>query len=280
MKRIFMPIAAALAALVLPSCFQQNVTITLNKDGSGTIVEETVFGAQMSAMLGGLGGLGGEGADAKDPIKELTSEDKAKERAAKLGEGVTFEKSEPLNADGKKGARVTYRFADINKLKYSDPSEAMGKAMGDAVPQPEGDKAKDKKPTAFKYADGVLTITNPDEDEPAAGKEADKEDKEEAPAEDAAQMAQAEGMAKAMMADMKMSLKLVITGGIAETNATHVEGDTITLTEMDMGKVLETPGAFAKMKDAGNDSAKAMEALKDVKGVKVETKKEITVRVK
>jgi hypothetical protein len=277
MKRILMPIAAALAALVLPSCFQQNVTITLNKDGSGTIVEETIFGAQMSAMLGGLGGLGGEGADAKDPLKELTSEDKAKERAAQLGEGVTLEKTEPINADGKKGARVTYRFADINKLKYSDPSEAMGKALGDAAPQPEGDKPKTKKPTAFKYADGVLTITNPDEDA-AADKDAGK--KEDAPAEDAAQLAQAEGMAKAMMADMKISLKLVIAGGIAETNATHVEGDTITLAEMDMGKVLETPGAFGKMKDAGNDSAKAMEALKDVKGVKMEAKKEITVRVK
>ena len=279
MKRIIMPIAAALAALVLPSCFQQNVTITLNKDGSGTIVEETVFGAQMSAMLGGLGGLGAQGGDAKDPLKELTSEDKAKERATKLGEGVTLEKSEAIDADGKKGARVTYHFTDINKLKYSDAAEAMGKALGDAAPQPEGDKAKDKKPTTFKYADGVLTITNPDEDG-AAKEGAKEENKEDAPEGAGPEAAQAEAMAKAMMADMKISLKLVITGGIAETNATHVDGDTITLAEMDMGKVLNTPGAFAKMKDAGNDSAKAMEALKDVKGVKVETKKEITVRVK
>lgn len=279
MKRIIMPIAAALAALVLPSCFQQHVTITLNKDGSGTIVEETVFGAQMSAMLGGLGGLGAQGGDAKDPLKELTSEDKAKERATKLGEGVTFEKSEAIDAEGKKGARVTYHFADINKLKYSDAAEAMGKALGDAAQQPEGDNAKNKKPTTFKYADGVLTITNPDEEN--AAKEGDKEEnKEDAPEEAGPEAAQAEAMAKAMMADMKISLKLVITGGIAETNATHVDGDTITLAEMDMGKVLNTPGAFTKMKDAGNDSAKAMEALKDVKGVKVETKKEITVRVK
>lgn len=277
MKRTLLPIVAALAALVLPSCLQQHTTITLNKDGSGTIVEETTFGAQMSAMLGGLGG-----ADAKDPLTELVSEEKTKARAAKLGEGVTLEKAEPINADGKKGARVTYRFADINKVKFTDSSDAMGEALGEGMPQPEGadkpDAKKDRKPTTFKYADGVLTITNPDDEKAAAPKEGEAKEDEEAPG--GAEAAQMEGMMKAMMADMKISLKLVVAGGIAETNATNVEGDTITLAEMDMGKVLETPGAFKKMQDAGQDSTKAMEALKDVKGVKFEAKKEVTVKVK
>ncbi|MCF7675078.1 MAG: hypothetical protein K9N23_13130 [Akkermansiaceae bacterium] len=276
MKRILLPFVA-LAALVLPSCLQQHTTITLNQDGSGTIVEETVFGAQMSAMLGGLGGLGG-GEDAKDPLKDLMSPDKAKARAAKLGEGVTVEKTEAIDADGKKGARVTYHFADINKVKFTDSTDAMGEALGDGMPAPAGaDKPKaDKKPTTFKYVDNVLTITNPDDEKVA------KEDKEEAAEEggDDPQAAQMEAMMKGMMADMKISLKLVIPAGIAETNATHVDGNTITLAEMDMGKIMETPGAFKKLQGAGQDSEKAMAALKDVKGVKMEAKKAITVKVK
>jgi hypothetical protein len=275
MKRILMPIVAAVAALVLPSCLQQHATITLNKDGSGTIVEETILGAQAAAMFGGLGGLGGDAAAAKDPLKEMVSEDKAKERAAKLGEGVTLDKVEPIDKDGKKGARVTYRFKDINKLNYTDAGESFGNAMADNVPE-AGDAAKEaaKKPTTFKYADGVLTITNPDV--PKADKDGDKEK----PEMDPAQAAQAEGMMKAMMGDMKVSFKLVIAPGIAETNATHVDGNTITLAEMDMAKVLETPGAFSKLQDMDKDTAKAMAALKDVKGVKMEDKKEITVKVK
>lgn len=279
MKRILLPFVA-LAALVLPSCLQQHTTITLNQDGSGTIVEETVFSAQMSAMLGGLGGIGGA-ENAKDPLKDLMSPDKAKERAAKLGEGVTVEKTEAIDADGKKGARVTYHFADINKVKFTDSASAMGEALGEGMPAPAGaDKPKvNKEPTTFKYVDHVLTITNPDEEK--AAKES-KEDKEEAAEEGAAdpQAAQMEAMMKGMMADMKISLKLVIPAGIAETNATHVDGNTITLAEMDMGKIMETPGAFKKLQDAGQDSAKAMESLKDVKGVKLEAKKEITVKVK
>jgi len=279
MKRILMPIVAAVAALVLPSCLQQHATITLNKDGSGTIVEETILGAQAAAMLGGLGaGLGGgDDAKAKDPLKDMVSESKAKERAAQLGEGVTLDKVEPIDKDGKKGARVTYRFTDINKLKYTDAGEGLGKAMAEDVPQ-AGDAIKEaaKKPTTFKYAGGVLTIAMPDEPKPAAG-DAKKDDE---PEPDAAQAAQMEGMMKAMMGDMKISFKLVITPGIAETNATHVEANTITLAEMDMAKVLETPGAFSKLKGMDKDQAKAMAALKDVKGVKIEEKKEITVKVK
>lgn len=276
MKRILMSIAAAIAALALPSCFQQHATITLNKDGSGIIVEETTLSAQAAAMFGGLGGLGGDEAAAKDPLKEMASETKAKERAAKLGEGVTLDKVEAIDKDGKKGVRVTFRFTDINKLKYTESSDAMGKAMADNLPKgAEADKEEAKTPTLFKYVDGVLTITTPDI--PKAAKEGDKDDEPEA---DAAQMAQAEGMMKAMMSDMKVSFKLVIAPGIAETNATHVEDNTITLAEMDMAKVLETPGVFSKLKDMNKDTASTMAALKGVKGVKIEDKKQITVKVK
>ena len=225
-------------------------------------------------MLAGLGG----GEDAKNPLKELISPDKVKERATKYGEGVTVKKTEAIDADGKKGGRVTYHFADINKLKFTDSSDAMAEALGEGMPAPAGaDIPKaDKKPTTFKYLDNVLTITNPDDEQAAT------ENKEEAAEEgdDDPQAAQMEAMMKGMMADMKISLKLVIPAGIAETNATHVDGNTITLAEMEMGKIMETPGALKKIQAAGQDSEKAMEALKGVDGVKLETKKEITVKVK
>ncbi len=276
MKRILLPFLSLLTALALPSCLQQATTIHLNKDGSGTLVEETTFGAQMTAMLGNIGNLGGEAGAAKDPLKELASPEKAKTRAAKLGEGVTVEKAEAIEVNGNKGARVTYHFDDINKLQFT----ASG-GLQDAMPEMPGAPAAAKpveKPTTFKYADGVLTLTNPEQKKPDAG---DKKPEGDAPAEDEAQAAQMEAMMTQMLGDMKMSLKLVIEPGIAESNATYVDGNTVTLMEMDMGKVLKTPGAMKKLKgvDQGDKDA-AMAALKGVDGIKAETQTAITVKVK
>ena len=88
-------------------------------------------------------------------------------------------------------------------------------------------------------------------------------------------------MVKQMLGDMKISLKVVIEPGIASTTATHVTGNTVTLAEMDMGKVLDNPDAFKKLQGMDQkDPAKAMEAFKDFKGVKMESKKEITIKLK
>ena len=278
MKRLALPIVSLLAALALPSCLQQATTVHLNKDGSGTLVEETTLGAQVGAMLGGLAaGFGGDqgGAPAIDPAKELASPDKAKARAATLGKGVTVDKVEAIEVNGNKGARITYHFADINQLQLS-----AGSGMQDAMPKMPGAPeaaAQKAEPTTFKYADGLLTITNPDPGKAQPPAKA-PENGAGAPDFDNEQMAP---MVKQMLGDMKISLKVVIEPGIASTTATHVTGNTVTLAEMDMGKVLDNPDAFKKLQGMDQkDPAKAMEAFKDFKGVKMESKKEITIKLK
>lgn len=273
MKKYLITLASALAALVLPGCFQSETTVHLNKDGSGTLVEESRLGAQMLAMVEQMASLGGDNAK-EDPLKQMFSEDKAKARAAELGEGVTFEKMEKVDADGAKGSRVTYRFKDINTLKVSTDDSMKNMSPGGGA---AGSVAKKSVPITFAYADGKLKITMPDAKAPAAP---------EAPAGEGAVQPdlnnpQAEEMMKQMFADMKMSLKLVIEPGIAETNATHKEGNTITLMDIEMGKLLENPETLKQLgKVDQKDPSAAMNALKSLKGVKVETQKELTVTVK
>lgn len=282
MKKFLLPMASALAALILPSCFQSETTIRLNKDGSGTLVEETKLGGQMLAMMDQMAaGFGGGGDQAKnDPVKEMFSEEKAKKRAAELGEGVTFEKSEPVEANGAKGARVTYKFKDINKLKVSTADSAKNMSpMGDMADMPGAPKAKKPEPISFAYADGKLTIKMPKPDaDDAKGEEKPSDEEAGMPGMDSPE---AEAMMKQMFADMKMSLKVVIEPGIADSNATHKDGDTITLMEMNFGKLIENADAFKKLQKMDQkDPAAAMEALKGVEGVKFEVKEEITVKVK
>jgi len=275
LKKSLTAALAAASALALSACFQHETTINLKKDGSGTITEETRMSGQMLAMMAQFAaGFGGEEGEAQDPLKDLLSEDKAKERAAELGEGVTFEKIEPVTVGTSKGARATYRFADINKLRLSTNDAMTKMAAPGGLPDEAKPAAADENPITFSYKAGTLTIrTNVDtNDEKAVAEKA---------AEDEELDMEAMAMMKQMFADMKMSMKLVVEPGIAETNATHRDGDTIILMEMDMNKLMENPGNMKKFGAIdGEDPAAAMEALKGIDGVKAEMKPEVTVKLK
>lgn len=273
MKRLILAATSTLVALFLPGCLQSETTVILQKDGSGTIVEQTTLGAQALGMLEQFAAMGG--AEAKDPVAEMFSAEKARTKAAKMGEGVTFEKSEPLTIGTSKGARVTYKFADINKLKVS-PGDGMSD-MSPMAGAPGAPAKPEQKPVTFTYAGGKLTVTMPEPEKPAA--DAPKPEKPEG-MPDMENNPQAEAMMKQMMGDMKMSFKIVVEPGIAETDATHRDGKTITLMEMEMGKLLEKPDTLKKLTSVGqSDPAAAMELFKGIDGMKMETKKEISVTV-
>ena len=259
--------------LVLPGCLQNETTIHLNKDGSGTLVEETRLGAQMLAMFDQMAGLGGPDAAKDDPVAKMFSKDKAKARAADLGEGVTFESSEPISANGGKGARVTYRFKDINTLKIA-PGDGMKNLspMGEA----KAEALKKNATIAFSYSGGKLTIQMPEP--PKADPAAAAGENPNMPDMDKPETA---AMVKQMLGDMKLSIKVVADSGIAESNATYQSANTVTLMEMDMGKMLEKPASFKQLgKIDKNNPAAAMQALQGLDGVKLETKKEVTIKVK
>lgn len=269
LKRAFVAVAALAATLVLPGCLQNETVIHLNKDGSGTLVEETTFGPQVLDMIAQMAALGGGG----DPLADLVSEEKAKARAATLGDGVTLEKVEAVDAGGKKGGRVTYRFADINTLKIS-PDSAVKNAMPEMPMAPPGGVEK-AAPITFSYADGKLTMKMPEPEkvEVPAG-EAPAEGEEESMGE------QEVMIMKQMMGDMKISFAIVIEPGIAETNASHVEGNRITLMEMEMGKLMEDAESLKKLTRLNKqDPDAALREMKEVKGVKMENQREVTVVV-
>ncbi len=264
MKRHLLTLCASALTLLLASCFEHTATIRLEKDGSGTITEETLLSAEVSAMLAGI-----PAGDGQDPLSQMADPDKAAKAAAAMGEGVTVEKVEKIDKDGRKGGRTVYRFKDINTVKYT-----FGKAMSDAgegmAPPGAAEKPADE-PVAFTYKDGTLTFKRPDpkkEDAPDAGEDAEIDPQELA-------------MAQGMLKDMRMSLKLEIAPGIAETDATHVAGDTIPIMDMEFAKLVADPEKFKKFSKLKPETPAEMEkALEGVEGVKFETKPEVTVKVK
>jgi hypothetical protein len=281
MKRALPYLGAALVALFLPSCLEHTSTIKLNKDGSGTITEETLFSAEASAMMADMP-AGGE-----NPAGKFSDAKKAAETAAKMGEGVTVEKAEEIKKDGRIGGRVVYKFKDINKVKFnfgggmSDAGKDMG-PPGDAPDAGEAPK-HENKPITFTYKDGVLKLVNPDI-KAAANGDAKKPDAEKGDAPDEKKEepdAQAMAMMQQMFKDMRMTFKVEIADGIAETNASHVDGNVITLIDMPFGKLISDPANMKKLEAMKDSSpADAAAAFKDIPGLKIETKEEVTVKVK
>lgn len=251
--------------LGLSGCLEIDEVITLKKDGSGTITSEVVMGAQMVAMMEMGAAQGGGG---PNPLAGMLDEAQYKTKAAGYGEGVEFVKVEKVERNGGKGAKVHYKFADINKVSFA-PGGAMDEMGKDMAPPGAAPPAADKQPLQFAYAGGKLTITFPD---PPEGDAPDVPEGADNP-----QMAQMAAMFK----DMKMGAKLVVEPGIASTNATYVEGNTITMMDVNFGKILENPDGMKVLGKLNMKDRNKMEAaLKGVKGVEIETQKTVNVKLK
>lgn len=256
MKRLITMVGAAALALLTTSCLQQETTLSLNKDGSGTITETTILGAQMLTMMGAAGGEGG------DPLDQMIAQAKVEsdEAVANMGEGVTLKEIKKLDKGGKKGLITVYQFKDINKLKY-----AFGSSLGD------DDGGEDKEPLDISYKNGVLTINNKYE----------KAKEGEQPAKPEMNEHQLT-LAQQMFGDMRIALKLEFPGGIAETNARHQDGNKVIMMDIDFRKLLIDQEDKLKelMKVQPKSPAQAAELLKGVDGVKIETAEKLTVKLK
>lgn len=250
-----------LLAVALPSCLQNETTINLNKDGSGTIVEETYLTAAMLEMSAQFAEPG-----APDPVAEMFTEEKSKAKASKLGEGVEFVKMEMIEKDGMKGARTTYEFADISKITVS-PGSAL-ENLGDNAPKPDEDV---KDTLRFEFADGELTILVP----PTDFKSMAMDDAEEG------QNPQMEEMMTKMMADMQLAIRIKAAGGIEKTDASHVDGDTVTLFDVQVAKMFAQKDKLKAISEtAETDRDAAIVEFKKLEGMKVETQEKVSVKLK
>ena len=100
-----------------------------------------LFVEQMAAMFKGMGDqLGGNTTDsATSKGLDLFSEDKARKRAAQLGEGVSFVSSKKISDANWEGLESIYAFKDIRKVHLSERHQPSATPEADS---PESDKGK------------------------------------------------------------------------------------------------------------------------------------------
>lgn len=284
MKKRIVLAAAVFVALIVSSCIDTTTLVSVKKDGSGTITETFFFDSSVKEMMEGMAAQFGDDDADKEKSDDLLNIDEYKEKVANYGEGVTFVSAEKIKReDGMEGVKAVYAFSDINKLRVStEPDNPMGNSMES---EETGDE-ENKEPITFAFKKGrnpVLTIYMPHDESDAA-------DEEPAEEEDADQPDMS-GMGMAMMKPFLKGLKIKIAleladGRILKTDAAHVQNyegkDTITLLEMDMGKIMEDEKNLKKLNDLEKikDPAVAVKIMKDVPGFKAETSEKISVTIK
>jgi hypothetical protein len=88
--------------------------------------------------------------------------------------------------------------------------------------------------------------------------------------------AAAMAMVKQMMNGLRISISLQPAGRIVKTNSPYVNGQRVTLLEMDFGQLMSDEAMLQKLQAAGSlEEAKTL--LQGVKGLKINTDKEVSV---
>lgn len=294
--RILPLLLSAAVLLSSTSCLRTSTVVRVKKDGTGTITSRYHFSPEMLAMLEQLGKLGdalggaqlGQAA-AGGPdlalIQDLAKPDEAslKEDAAGFGEGVRYAGHEAGKDDeGWEGYTVVYEFDDVRKVRI-DQQSMPGKAKEFAKSAGEEAKAAEAGSIAFDLKGDVLTIKS-DFAKAGMGDVLNREQFEQA-RQMGMKPSDSVKMAAGMTKGMRVGYFVRADGGIAETNAAHVTGDLVTLSDADVSKVLMDPDLGAFIDEVAADPKAATperqkELLEKLEAMTVETKEEVTVKLK
>lgn len=216
---------AATALLALSGCFQSDLVVRVEPDGSGTL-EQTIHIAQ--ATLDTIAQFGDSSAVLA--FEELFDEDSLRAQAARYGEGVRFVSATPTEGDGL-GGRVVYAFADVARLRVPISNED---ALGGEAMAAEGPEEPDYITFEFDPSTSLLSVHMPHErvpSEPVAPLSPAAADSVRMEIGRVAMMAQ-------MLGDTGIRIALEAPGGIVQTDARFRSGHRVTLLDLSITGLL------------------------------------------
>lgn len=266
MKKAWPILTAILCTVLLAGCIGVETTVELNRDGSGRLIEKIGLAKEIVNMARSMSE---EGHGPKPFSKEQFAAD-AKVR----GKGVKLVSVKEIQGERMTHFEIVYAFDDINKVRIDENQGNVVSSPGDQdVPNKE-------EPIRFNFTKGddssTLKIMLPKSDEDDFKKR--PSDQKDMPA--GTEEAGVE-MMKTIFKGMHFAVKVVCNGEILETNATNVDGNTITLVDLDFDKFMDntdTLKTLNAMQPEGIEEVK--QVLKDIEGLKFEFEEEVTVKFK
>jgi hypothetical protein len=256
--RLMRLVVVLVVALASGACFQMTTILKVSADGSGTIMHRMVYSNQALAQLRQFAAFGGGRGAAFDPL----SEQQARDMASSIGTGVTYVGSEPVTLPTGQGRESTYAFTDVSQLRIStQPAAPGGLSIGGPAFSTTSESITFSL-TREPEGNAVLHIHVPEPNfldalgSPAA----------------AAQI----GMVKAMLAGAHMLLIAEPNGIVARTSSPYVDGQRVTLLEVDLDEVLKDETLLPRLQAAKTqDEAKAI--VQGAPGLKINLDRDITI---
>ncbi len=222
------------------------------------------------SVMGMMQGMSGGGDAPAQTGADLIKPDDLNRLARAMGEGVRFVSAEPADKDGNIGYKAIFAFDDISKV-HIDPMLGAPSDGGES----EEVKADDVISFAFKKgARPQLTIITDQSEEDKEASDMEEMETEAQSPEEAAAMA---NMMKPFLGSMSFSVLVKIDGSIANTNASYVDGNIVTLMDFDMGKIIDNNDLFTKVMadNSMEDEAVRKELAKN--GILIELQEKVTV---
>lgn len=262
-------LAVAAATIATCGCFQSTAVIKVNADGSGTVEQRTIMTAAALAQFRQLAGAFG-GADGKliDPF----SEDDARRAAEQLGEGVTFVSSTPITVPEGEGRSTLYAFRDITKVRVNDAARTPasgGIATPDAFGASGGrmDFVFDLRRT--EGGNALLTLRAPFQ---GIGKLLNAQSADTGRSRQASELV----MMRQMLAGLRMAVHIEPSGPIVRTTSPYVEGQSVTLFDLDLDELLKDEAVLTELQRA-TTTEELSAALKTTRGLKLNLEPEIII---
>jgi hypothetical protein len=239
MKAIAIICSLFLVSFFLSGCIEVTTTVKIKADGSGTL-EETVF---MSNEIVKMIKEFSSSFDSSGTGEEFTlfKESELKDKAAKFGDGVKYISGNTISEKGREGYKAVYSFRDINKLTIDEnPTSRIPDNPG---AQSEG--ANENLTFGFIKGKPSEIIIN---------------------------------MPAHFMKDFSVSLKVQVDGTISSTNATYVEGNSITIFSMNFVELMENTEKLKQLEKSNFQNIhEVKDLLKDIPGIKIETNNPVKI---
>ena len=273
MRTVKMAVLTLMAAVAV-GCISVDSVVKVKADGTGTLEQTMLINSSAMGMMSMMGGGDGKDAAPKvDPAK-LFSKEKLAAEAANMGEGVTFVSSEPVTQGEMKGVKAIYAFKDFNALSIStalpdmDEGSTKMKGKGERLPMVMTRKGG----SSLITMDMLNEIAKADAKKDATKK---PEGTPEMPKEMMAMLAP-------MFKDMRVAISLEPQGTLVRTNATHIQGQRITIFDVAFGEIFADPKGVEKLEALGNNPSidQIRTALKGMKGIKINEVEKLEVEFK
>lgn len=269
MKKYLFFVVLISFSFIAAGCLETNTVVKVNKDGSGTVEETLLFSSEVVQMIKQFADSTPDSGSAEK--FSLFDKKQIKEMAVKMGEGVKFVSAKPLKTGGREGYLAVYSFKDIRKIKISQsPEKSLQLNEADSVDDEDGEIV------TFDFQKGsvpMLTIKLPEQDfSKGEGKSKDSVDHQQNDFSDLQK-------AKQFLKDMRISITMEFAGSIDETDATYVDGNKVTLFDVNFGELLKHEDKLTALQKINPQSfEEAKDILKDIPGIKIEMNRNVIVK--